>query len=204
MKQTRLLRLLVHLAVWLSVAWLIFAYVSNNLGSDPVRELTLRTGKTSLILLFLSLACTPIAIVTGWKTAVTVRRALGLYAFMYVCLHLLTFIGLDFRFDWELIWLGIGEQQYILVGLAAFLLLLPLALTSSKWSMRQLGKNWKRLHKLVYLAAILAIIHFTWLVKVNTEPYLYGALLGLLLLLRLPPVRRTVRRWRLQVGKNRV
>ena len=201
--QTRLLRTIVHIGAWIPLALLIFDYFTNNLGTDPIREVTLRTGKASLVLLFLSLACTPIVVVTGWKQAVTVRRALGLYGFMYVCLHLLTFVGLDFLFDLDLILLGISEQQYVLIGMAAFLLLVPLALTSSKWSMRKLGKNWKRLHKLVYLVGILAVVHYTWLVKVNTEPFIYGGILALFFLLRWTPIKQKVRSWRQTIRRKR-
>ena len=125
------------------------------------------------------------------------RRPLGLWAFFYVCVHLLIFTVLDYGLDWQLIAETVAEKRYVLVGFTAFLLLLPLALTSTKASMRRLGKRWKQLHRLVYLAALLAIVHFVWLVKADIrEPLLYGAGLLLLLALRLSPVRRAVARLR--------
>ena len=124
----------------------------------------------------------------GIKQALPLRRPLGLYAFFYVCLHLLIFVGVDYGLDWQLIKEAIVEKRYVLVGFTAFLLLLPLAITSTKGWQRRLGKRWKKLHRLVYLAAPLAVIHFVWLVKADIrEPLLYGAAVAALLLLRLPP-----------------
>lgn len=147
--------------------------------------------------MILSLLCTPLNILFGWKVVLPLRRPLGLYAFFYVCLHLLIFSVLDYGLDWGLIQQTIAEKRYVLVGFAAFLLLLPLALTSTKGWMRRLGKRWKQLHRLVYLAAFLAVVHFVWLVKSDIrEPLLYGAALAVLLLLRLAPLRRAIVRVR--------
>jgi sulfoxide reductase heme-binding subunit YedZ len=143
------------------------------------------------VLLVLSLAVTPVNTVLGLKSALKVRRALGLYAFMYVSLHFLTFIGLDYGFDWSLLKEAIFEKRYALVGFAAGLILLPLAITSTKYWMRRLGQNWKKLHHLVYLAALLAVVHYVWLVKSDIrEPLAYGAIVLLLLFFRLPWMRR--------------
>jgi sulfoxide reductase heme-binding subunit YedZ len=159
---------------------------------DPVKEITTRTGKTALILLILSLACTPINTIFGFKQVMRVRRVLGLYAFMYASLHFLTFVGLDYGFDFDFIAQDILDQRYVLVGFAAFLLLLPLAITSTKGWQKRLGKNWKRLHRLVYLAGILAIVHFVWLVKDIREPLRYGAVVALLLIVRIPAIQRAL------------
>jgi sulfoxide reductase heme-binding subunit YedZ len=148
-------------------------------------------------LLVLSLACTPINSVFGFKPVLRVRRALGLYAFMYVSLHFLIFVGLDYGFDLALIREAVLEKRYALVGFAAFLILLPLAVTSTKGWMRRLGRLWKRLHRVVYLAALLAVLHFVWLVKSDVrEPLIYGAVVGVLLVLRITRVRHYVSRFR--------
>src|SRR6266545_1668464 len=140
----------------------------------------------------------------GLKQVLPLRRTLGLYAFFYICIHLFIFAVVDYGLDWELIKQTIVEKRYVLVGFSAFLLLLPLALTSTKGWMRRLGKRWKQLHRLVYLAAVLVIIHFVWLVKADIrEPLLYGAILGGLLLLRVPSVRRALTQLRYRFTRRR-
>jgi sulfoxide reductase heme-binding subunit YedZ len=121
-----------------------------------------------------------------------VRRPLGLYAFFYAALHFFVFVGLDYRFDLDLLPGAILDQRYVLVGTAAGLILLPLAITSTRGWQNRLGKGWKKLHRWVYLAGILAVVHFAWLDKDIREPLRYGLILALLLVLRLPPVRRAV------------
>lgn len=186
------LQILTHVAALLPLALLLWDYWRGRFVIDPVQEITTRTGKTALILLIMSLACTPINIMFGFKQVMRVRRALGLYAFMYASLHFLTFVGLDYGFDFDLIAQDILDQRYVLVGFAAGLLLLPLAITSTQGWQKRLGKNWKRLHQLVYLAGILAIVHFTWLVKDIREPLRYGAVVALLLIARIPSIRKAV------------
>jgi sulfoxide reductase heme-binding subunit YedZ len=125
------------------------------------------------------------------------RRTLGLYAFLYAALHFLIFVGLDYTFNLSLIWSGITEKRFVLAGLAAFILLSLLALTSFTWWQKRMGKRWKQLHRLVYLAGILVIVHYIWLVKADIRPpLLFGALLLVLLALRLPAVRKRVANWR--------
>lgn len=193
----RSLRIATHVGAWLPLAWLLWQFQQNQLGADPVREIILRTGKITIIMLMLSLAVTPLNSLFGWKQLIPLRRPLGLYTFLYVSLHLLAFAWLDFGLNWSFILDGIVEQRYVLVGFATYLLLIPLAATSTKWAMRRLGKNWKRLHKLVYLIGVLGIIHFVWLVKnVYTRPILYGSVMALLLLTRTGPVKRQLWRWR--------
>jgi sulfoxide reductase heme-binding subunit YedZ len=196
--KARWLQILTHVAALLPLALLAWDYWQGRLIIDPVGVITTRTGKTALILLILSLACTPINIIFGFKQVMRVRRALGLYAFVYAGLHFLTFVGLDYGFDLDLIGLGILDQRYVLVGFAAGLLLLPLAITSTKDWQKRLGKNWKRLHRLVYLAGILAIVHFMWLVKDIREPLRYGAVVALLLLVRIPGIERAMKNARYQ------
>jgi sulfoxide reductase heme-binding subunit YedZ len=187
---------LTHLGALLPLAWLVWAYTQDLFLVDPVREITTFTGQTAIILLLLSLACTPIITVWGYKGVSRVRRALGLYSFLYVGLHFLTFIGLDYGFDLEFIKLAILDQRYVLAGTAAGLILLALALTSTRGWQKRLRKNWKRLHRLVYLAGALAVVHVIWLSKDFTEALEYVLVLTLLLGLRLPPVRRAVSRAR--------
>ena len=190
--KARWLQILTHFAALLPLASLLWAYWQGLFIVDPVLEITTRTGKTALILLILSLTCTPIHTVFGFKQVLRVRRPLGLYAFMYAGLHFLTFVGLDYGFDLDLIGQTILDQRYVLVGFAAGLLLLPLAITSTQGWQKRLGKNWKRLHRLVYLAAILAIVHFMWLVKDIREPLRYGVVVGLLLTVRIPGIKRAL------------
>jgi sulfoxide reductase heme-binding subunit YedZ len=143
-------------------------------------------------LLILSLACTPAYTISGFKQVLRLRRPLGLYAFMYAGLHFLTFVGLDYGFDLDLIALDVLDQRYVLVGFASGLLLLLLAITSTRGWQKRLDKNWKRLHRLAYLAAILAIVHFMWLVKDIREPLRYGIVVALLLVVRIPVVRKAL------------
>lgn len=191
------LRWLTHLGSLFPLAWLLWDYFSDGLTVNPIQDITFRTGKAALILLVLSLACTPLNILFGWRLVLPLRKPLGLYAFMYVSLHFLIFVGLDYGFDWGLLYEAIFEKRYALVGFAAFLMLLPLALTSTQGWMRRLGKNWKRLHRWVYLAGLLAVVHYVWLVKSDIrEPLIYGAIVVALLLLRLSWVRKTITTWR--------
>ena len=199
------LRIFVHIACWVPLALLIWDGLHNNLTANPIQEITHRTGKTALILLVLSLLCTPANIVLGIKQVLPLRRPLGLYAFFYVCVHLLIFAVVDYGLDWQLIKEAIVEKRYVLVGFTAFLLLVPLAITSTKGWQRRMGKRWKRLHQLVYLAAPLAVVHFVWLVKSDIrEPLLYGAAVAGLLLLRLPVIRRAITNLRYRLtGRSR-
>jgi sulfoxide reductase heme-binding subunit YedZ len=193
----RLLKLATHIGALIPLALLIWDFNQGQLGADPIREVTLRTGKTAITLLVLSLAVTPLKIWFGWNQLHPLRKLLGLYAFLYVGLHLLIFVWLDYGLDLELIYEAIFEKWYALVGFAAFLILLPLAITSTRWAMRQLGKNWTRLHRWVYLAGILAVLHYFLLVKnAYTSPFLYGAILLLLLLTRLKPIKQRIIRLR--------
>lgn len=191
-------QVLVHTASLVPLALLIWDAITDHLTVNPIQDITYRTGKDALVLLVLSLACTPLNTLFGFREALKVRRALGLYAFLYVGLHFLTFVGLDYTFDLGLIREAIVEKRYALMGFAAFLTLLPLALTSTKGWQKRLGKTWRALHRWVYLAALLAVIHFIWLVKSDIrEPLAYGTVVLLLLILRIPGVRRVVnfKRW---------
>jgi sulfoxide reductase heme-binding subunit YedZ len=190
------LRIAVHAGALLPLGWLLWAYSQDLFLVDPVREITTFTGQGAILLLLLSLACTPIVTLTGYKRVSRVRRALGLYAFVYAGLHFLTFIGLDYGFEANFIQQAIVDQRYVIAGTSAGLILLALALTSTQgWQVR-LRKNWKRLHRLVYLAGILAVVHVIWLSKDPSEALHYVIILSLLLALRLPPLRRMASRAR--------
>jgi sulfoxide reductase heme-binding subunit YedZ len=189
-------QLLVHIGALVPLLYLLWDYVTHRLSVNPIQDITLRTGKDALVLLVLSLACTP-AQMLGFREVVKVRRALGLYAFLYVSLHLLAFVWLDYGLDLGLIYEAIFEKRYALVGFMAFLILLPLAVTSTKGWQKRLGKNWKRLHRCVYVAGGLAIVHYIWLVKSDIrQPLAYGAVVALLLLVRIPAVRQFISQWR--------
>lgn len=181
----------VHIGSWIPLALIFVDYFRDNLTANPIQDITFRTGKTALVLLLLSLAATPANTLLGFKPALKVRRALGLYAFMYVALHFLVFVGLDYGFDWGLLKADILNKRYVLVGFAAFLILLPLAVTSTRGWKARLGKDWRRLHRLAYLAAFLAVIHYIWVVKADIRvPLDYAAAVLLLLVARLPVVRK--------------
>lgn len=183
----------VHLASGIPLAWLILDLIRDNLTVNPIQALTLRTGKSALIFLILSLACTPLNTVFGFHQALKVRRALGLYAFLYASLHFLIFIGLDYQFDPDLLIEAIFEKKYALVGFSAFLILLSLAITSTRGWMKRLGRKWTRLHRYVYLAGVLVVVHYVWLVKSDIRvPLLYGAFVLALLIARIPPIRRSL------------
>lgn len=197
---------LVHVAAWIPLGVLIWDTAHGGLGVNPIQEATFRTGKTALTLLICSLACTPAATLLHLTWAVPLRRPLGLYAFMYAGVHLFIFAVVDYWLDFDLIQRdAILKKPYIFVGLTAFLLLTPLAITSTRGWMRRLGRRWKLLHRLIYLAAPLVILHFVWLVKADKrEPLTYGAVMLLLLALRAPPLRRAALRLRYRRAQRRL
>ena len=191
------LQILTHVGALLPLAILAWDYAQNQLTANPIREITIRTGRSAIVLLLLSLACTPIYTLFGFAPVLRLRRPLGLYAFLYAGLHGLTFVGLDYGFDLVLIGQELLQKRFVQVGALAFLILVPLAITSTRGWVARLGKNWKRLHRLVYLAALLAGVHFLWAVKANVRvPLLYGAVLAVLLVARIPAVQNAVRGWR--------
>lgn len=155
---------------------------SGGLGADPVAEIEHRLGLWALRLLMITLAITPLRQLTGKPILLRFRRMLGLYAFAYATLHFAAYLGLDLRGYWTQIFEEIIKRPYITVGFAAWLLLVPLAVTSTQASMRWLGRRWGQLHRVVYLVAVLAVLHFWWVVKSDIrEPALYAAILIALL-----------------------
>lgn len=177
--------------VWIGglapLAWLLIRFLTDDLGANPIEEITHRTGDWSLRILLAALAVTPIRRVTGWNEVIKVRRLVGLFAFFWVCLHFLTYIVLDQFFGWSYIVEDVMERPYITAGFTAFVLLIPLAVTSTKGWIRRLGKRWTRLHKLVYVVGILGVVHYLWITRADDRaPLIYGAILLILLLARLP------------------
>ncbi|HSM61276.1 MAG TPA: protein-methionine-sulfoxide reductase heme-binding subunit MsrQ, partial [Longimicrobiales bacterium] len=166
-------------------SWLIAAHFLDWLGANPIEKLTHVTGMTTLVLLLVTLAVTPVRRVTRWNPVIQLRRPLGLFAFFYACLHFSIWMVLDLGFQLEWVWEDIAERPYITVGFSAFLILIPLAVTSTKGWMRRLGRRWSRLHRGIYLAAALGAIHYYWLVKADVRlPLLLAGILGVLLATR--------------------
>lgn len=185
-RRTRALQILTLAGGALPAASLIVSARTYGLGANPVEQVTHITGDWALRFLLLSLAVTPLRRLFGWSWIAPLRRTLGLIAFGYACGHYLIYLGLEHFFDWQLIVEDVLERRYVTAGFAAFLCLVPLAATSTRGMIRRLGRRWVSLHRLVYPAALLAVIHFLWLVKSDLrEPMLYAAVLSLLLGLRL-------------------
>ena len=178
----------VFLACLVPLALVVADLLGGRLGADPIRASELRTGQAGLILLVVTLAITPLRRATGWNWLGGYRRMLGLFAFSYISLHFLVWLGVDQFFALNYIGKDIVKRPYITVGFASFLLMVPLAVTSSSRMVRRLGKRWAQLHALVYVAALGGIIHFVWEVKADLgEPTTYGLIVVALLLLRFVP-----------------
>lgn len=192
------LQIAVHVYAWSGFAHLLFNFLTGNISPNPIQELEQRTGRHAITLLVLSLACTPLNTLFKWSEPLKRRRALGLYAFLYAAIHVLIFVNLDYGLAWSQIARTIFEKPYILVGVAGFLLMIPLAWTSFDIWKQRLGKAWKRLHRIVYLIAPLIVLHYAWSKKGDffaltgevIRPLIYGLIVALFLLMRLPPVRK--------------
>lgn len=186
----RLLKAVLFLGALAPFAVLLVDAFTDGLGADPVKSITHRTGWWTLALLLVTLSITPLRRLTGYNRLVQQRRMLGLFAFFYATLHLATYVVLDQTLDLSYVGEDIAKRPYITIGFTAWLLLVPLALTSTKGSMRRLGKRWTKLHRLVYLVAVLGVIHFYWQVKKDVrEPLIFAAILAVLLAFRLIPRR---------------
>jgi sulfoxide reductase heme-binding subunit YedZ len=201
-KKSRLtiLQLAVHLAGWFPLALIIYDYFNQNLTANPIQAVEQRTGIQALTFLMASLACTPLVAITGWKSLTLRRKALGNYGFMYAALHVFTFFVIDYGLDLGAVWRDVGTKIYIILGAAAFLMLLPVAVTSFRYWMKRMGKQWKQLHRLVYLISPLIIFHFILVVKGSLlrlqgnliQPLLYGGIVILLLIIRIPVIKRVI------------
>ncbi|HZW50839.1 MAG TPA: protein-methionine-sulfoxide reductase heme-binding subunit MsrQ [Rudaea sp.] len=186
---------LVFIACLLPLAHLVWDAVQGTLGTDPVAQLEHRSGDWALRLLLATLAITPLRRISGWHKAIRFRRMLGLFAFFYVSVHLTIYLAIDLGGFWSQLLGEIIKRPYITVGFAAWLLLIPLALTSTQAMMRRLGRNWQRLHRLIYPIALLGVLHYFWLVKADhREPAVYLAIWVVLMMLRLPMKQMRARR----------
>jgi sulfoxide reductase heme-binding subunit YedZ len=175
----------VFLAALAPFLWLLFRSATGRLSANPIEDITLTTGIWTLRLLLITLAVTPIRRITGWHRIIQYRRMLGLFAFFYATLHLSTYIVLDQGLAFQFILPDIVKRPYITAGMVAFASMLPLAITSTKGWIRRLGRRWQVLHRLVYVSAVAAVVHFLWKVKVAVgEPVYYAAILAALLLFR--------------------
>ena len=168
------------------VSTILLRGVRGELGADPIAQALNQLGLVALVFLIAALACTPLKTLTGVTWPLRIRRMLGLFAFFYATLHVATYAAVDQRFDWSAIFDDVTKRRFIYVGLTTFVLLVPLAVTSTNGWVRRLGfPAWKRLHRLAYLATILAVVHFVWRVKKDlSEPLAYAAVLAALLLVR--------------------
>ncbi|MBF0392785.1 MAG: sulfoxide reductase heme-binding subunit YedZ [Alphaproteobacteria bacterium] len=175
------------------LAWLAFDVANDALGANPIEAVNRRLGDWAIRLLLISLAVTPLRQAFHWPQAARMRRMLGLFAFFYVALHVTSYLVLDQFFDWAEIWADVVKRKYMTFGMLAFTLLLPLAITSTDAMVKRLGgARWRRLHRLVHLAAVLAVLHHFFLVKVDTtEPLLYGLILAVLLGWRVAKIKAT-------------
>ncbi|MDQ3070392.1 MAG: sulfoxide reductase heme-binding subunit YedZ [Acidobacteriota bacterium] len=182
----RLLKLLVFLVCLAPAGWLTYrAFGTGDLGVNPIETLTHETGQWALRLLLASLAITPIRRLTGWNRIISYRRMLGLFAFFYSILHLSIWVVFDHYFDLATMLSDVAKRPFITMGTVALLLMVPLALTSTKWAIRKMGRRWQQLHRLVYVSAIAAVLHFIWKEKVIiNETLVYAAILAALLAIR--------------------
>jgi sulfoxide reductase heme-binding subunit YedZ len=194
------LRFVVHAIGLFPLLEIVYKAYANQLTVNPIQFVEQFFGRAALNMLVVSLAVTPFITITGWKKPARHSRALGLYAFFYFLLHFLTFAVVDYGLDFREIFRLTTEKPFIIVGSLAGLFLLMLAITSFKFWMKLLGKNWKRLHKLVYLIGVLVILHYAWAVKgsISTlsgdigRPILMGSFVLILLFLRIPPIKQWI------------
>jgi methionine sulfoxide reductase heme-binding subunit len=178
----RVIKPVLFVAALVPLAWLLWGMLQGTLGANPAETIQLQTGRWALKFLLLTLTVTPLRRLTGWNVVIQYRRMLGLFAFFYASLHFASYIVLDQFFDWRAILRDIPKRPFILMGFTAFVLMIPLAVTSTKGWIRRLGRRWQTLHRLIYVSAICAAIHFIWKVKVATgDPTVYAAIVVALL-----------------------
>lgn len=181
MKPILVLKWGIFAAALVPAAWLVYGAFADNLGANPIDYITDTTGLTALSFLIITLTVTPLRRGTRWNELIRLRRMLGLFAFFYACLHLLTWVVIDQFFDLTTMAADIAKRPWVTMGMTTFLLLLPLAVTSTAAMIRRLGRRWQQLHRLVYVAAITAVIHFWWVVKADfREPRLFALAITIL------------------------
>jgi methionine sulfoxide reductase heme-binding subunit len=186
--RSRWVKVLVFAASLLPLAWLATGAYNDGLGANPIEFITRATGDWTIRFLLISLAVTPLRRLLSLPDLIRFRRMLGLFAFFYGCLHLMTWVWFDRFFDTREMWADVLKRRFITVGMLGFALMVPLAITSTAgWIRRMGGKNWQRLHRLVYASAVAGVVHYWWLVKSDIRlPALYGVILAGLLAWRLP------------------
>lgn len=194
------LQVVIFLGAWIPVVLLVTDYYTGKLSINPIQDVEQRTGRLAILWVVFTLVCTPLNSLFGWREPIKRRRAVGLYAFMFASLHVLTFLALDYGLDIELILDVLLEKKFIIVGATAFLLLLLLAGTSFDYWKKRLKKNWKRLHWAVYAIAPLVVLHYAWAKKGDifrlqgdiVQPLIYGIVVLVLLGVRIKPIKRTI------------
>jgi len=200
MKKYTPLQIAIHLYAWSALVWIIVELIAGTFSINPIQELEQRTGRHAITLLVLSLMCTPVNTIFKWSEPLKRRRALGLYAFMYATIHVIIFVDLDYGLAWSRLLQELIEKPRLIVGLIAFTLLIPLAMTSFDIWKKRLGKKWKRLHQLVYLIAPLAFFHYVWSKKGDllslqgevAKPLIYGLVIAVFLVFRIPAIRKAL------------
>lgn len=202
LKQIRFspLKMGVHVVAWSLLGWIAWELFINPVNINPIQAATQLSGKIAVIFLTTTLLCTPLNTLFGYRQALKVRRTLGLFTFMFASVHFMIFSVVDYGLDWSLLRLELTEKRFIFLGASALTLLSALAITSFKFWMKKLGKNWKRLHRLIYLIAGLVLFHYAWAKKGDIfslqgdilGPLAFGIIVSLLLILRIPAVRRGI------------
>lgn len=203
-------RIAIHLGAWIPLLLIVFDFFNGNLTVNPIQDIEQRTGRLAILWVMLSLSCTPLANIFGWKELIKRRRTVGLYAFMMAAIHVSIFLGLDFGLNWKLIWQEIIEKRFIFVGAAAFIGLSLLAATSFTYWQKKLKKNWKRLHRLVYLIGPLVVIHYAWAKKGDifslqgdiVRPLIYAVVVTILLVFRIKPVKLALKKFWYNLGQK--
>jgi len=180
-------KVLVFIVGLLPVAWIVWRGFHGNLTADPITFITHTTGDWTLRFLIITLAITPLRKILRQPQLIRFRRMLGLFAFFYACLHFSTWIGLDKFFNWNEMWKDVAKRPFITVGFTGFVLMIPLAITSTAGMIRRLGgRRWQKLHRLIYVSAIAGVVHYYWLVKSDVrKPLMYAFIVGILLAWRL-------------------
>lgn len=173
--------------------FIFYKILFSKLGPEPVKEITHFTGEWTLIFICLTLSMSPLKRFTNLSIWISFRRMLGLFIFFYATLHLLTYIGLDYRFDWSPIFDDVIKKKYVFIGFAAWLLMVPLAITSSQKMIKLLRNNWKKIHRLIYVIAIFGSFHYIWLSKtIFFKPLIYFIIIVVLLLLRIKTNKKVI------------
>ena len=194
------MQIAIFVYAWSCIALLIFDLITGRLSANPIQDLERRTGRHAITLLVLTLMCTPLNTIFKWREPLKRRRALGLYTFMYVTIHVIIFADLDYGLAWSRFLKEVIDKPRLIVGAAAFLLLIPLAITSFDIWKKRLGKNWKHLHQVIYFIAPLAVLHYLWSKKGDIfslqgevlKPLTYGLVIAILLIFRIPAVRKAL------------